>query len=210
MSEPARQRILIIGPSNIGDAILAGDVIAAVRRRFPDAHLTLLVGERAKSLFLGDPRIQTLMDTSRYESALGRLQLTAVLWQYHPHVVVDQARALVAMGHPEIVLTGVDLGHYGADLLPRTSLAALVRALVELPGLRWLRLSSVLPAYFTPELIDVVTSSPLGGIGRRILTLCPPCTTIEKSQPLFARHSMAAGITGQTAKVGNTRGPLPS
>ena len=78
-----------------------------------------------------------------------------------PHVVADQARALIERGHREIVLTGVDLGHYGADLLPRTSLAALVRRLVALPGLRWLRLSSVLPAYFTEDLLDAVTGSPV-------------------------------------------------
>ncbi len=77
-----------------------------------------------------------------------------------PKVVLDQARLVVAAGHPEVVLTGVDLGHYGADLLPRTTLAALLRDLVELPGLRWVRLSSVLPAYFTPELLEVVTASP--------------------------------------------------
>jgi threonylcarbamoyladenosine tRNA methylthiotransferase MtaB len=77
-----------------------------------------------------------------------------------PKVVLDQARRLVEAGHPELVLTGVDLGHYGADLLPRTTLAALLRDLVELPGLRWLRLSSLLPAYFTEELIEALTASP--------------------------------------------------
>ena len=77
-----------------------------------------------------------------------------------PHVVVDLAQALVTAGHPEITLTGVDLGHYGADLTPRTSLAALLRELVALRGLRWVRLSSILPAYFTPELLDVVTAAP--------------------------------------------------
>jgi threonylcarbamoyladenosine tRNA methylthiotransferase MtaB len=75
------------------------------------------------------------------------------------HVVADQAQALIERGHREIVLTGVDLGHYGADLAPRTSLAALLRMLVQLPGLRWLRLSSVLPAYFTDELFDVITGA---------------------------------------------------
>jgi len=35
-----------------------------------------------------------------------------------------------------------------------------VRRIVDIPGLTWLRLSSVLPAYFTPPLIDVVTGSP--------------------------------------------------
>jgi threonylcarbamoyladenosine tRNA methylthiotransferase MtaB len=78
-----------------------------------------------------------------------------------PKMVLDQARLLVEAGHLEVVLTGVDLGHYGADLLPRTTLAALLRSLVELPGLRRLRLSSLLPAYFTPELIEIVTASPV-------------------------------------------------
>ena len=78
-----------------------------------------------------------------------------------PKIVLDQAREFVDAGHPEIVLTGVDLGHYGADLLPRASLASLVRSLAEIPGLRWIRLSSLLPAYFTPELLEVVTASPV-------------------------------------------------
>jgi threonylcarbamoyladenosine tRNA methylthiotransferase MtaB len=68
--------------------------------------------------------------------------------------------ALVESGHPEITLTGVDLGHYGADLVPRRSLAALLRAMVEIPGLYWVRLSSLLPPYLTPELFEIVTTSP--------------------------------------------------
>jgi len=76
-----------------------------------------------------------------------------------PKRVFDQAQLLVEAGHPELVLTGVDLGHYGADLFPRTSLAALLRRLAEIPGLRWIRLSSLLPAYFTPELIEVLTAT---------------------------------------------------
>jgi threonylcarbamoyladenosine tRNA methylthiotransferase MtaB len=78
-----------------------------------------------------------------------------------PNVVAEQVEALVAAGYPEITLTGVDIGHYGWDMVPRTTLAALVRRLAETPGLRWLRLSSVLPAYFTPELKEVVTGSPV-------------------------------------------------
>jgi threonylcarbamoyladenosine tRNA methylthiotransferase MtaB len=78
-----------------------------------------------------------------------------------PKVVVDQVRELVEAGHPEVVLTGIDMGHYGADLVPRTTLSALLRGVAEVPGLRWLRLSSVLPAYFTPELIDAVTTVPV-------------------------------------------------
>jgi threonylcarbamoyladenosine tRNA methylthiotransferase MtaB len=76
-------------------------------------------------------------------------------------VVAEQVEALVAAGYPEITLTGVDIGHYGWDMVPRATLAGLVRRLAETPGLRWLRLSSVLPAYFTPELREIVTGSPV-------------------------------------------------
>ena len=77
-----------------------------------------------------------------------------------PLRVVDQVRGLLEAGHAEVTLTGVDLGHYGADLVPRTSLAALLRALVDVPGLRWLRLSSMLPAYFTEDVLEIVTGAP--------------------------------------------------
>ena len=76
-----------------------------------------------------------------------------------PWAVVTHVRRLVELGHPEVVLTGIDLGHYGADLTPRATLAGLVRALTALEGLRWLRLSSLLPAYFTDELLDALGSS---------------------------------------------------
>ena len=78
-----------------------------------------------------------------------------------PKVLVEQVEALVGAGYGEITLTGVDIGHYGWDLLPRTSLAVLVARLAEVRGLRWLRLSSVLPSYFTPDLIQAVTTLPV-------------------------------------------------
>lgn len=78
-----------------------------------------------------------------------------------PAMAETHARALAAAGHAEIVLTGVDLGHYGADLRPRTSLAALLARLVSIEGLYRLRLSSLLPAYFSGELMEIVTHSPV-------------------------------------------------
>ncbi|HZE36482.1 MAG TPA: tRNA (N(6)-L-threonylcarbamoyladenosine(37)-C(2))-methylthiotransferase MtaB [Candidatus Eisenbacteria bacterium] len=77
-----------------------------------------------------------------------------------PAAVVGQIQALVASGYGEVTLTGVDIGHYGWDLHPRTNLAALVGQAALVKGLRWLRLGSVLPAYFTPELVEAVTSLP--------------------------------------------------
>jgi len=58
--------------------------------------------------------------------------------------VVSEARRLVEKGFPEIVLTGVDLTSYGADLPGKPSLGMLVQKLLKhLPELKRLRLSSV-------------------------------------------------------------------
>ncbi|MEF3366546.1 radical SAM protein [Methylocystis sp. 9N] len=61
-----------------------------------------------------------------------------------PLEAVAQARALVAAGKKEIVLTGVDLTSYGADLGEGWTLGRLVRLLLrEAPELARLRLSSI-------------------------------------------------------------------
>jgi threonylcarbamoyladenosine tRNA methylthiotransferase MtaB len=58
--------------------------------------------------------------------------------------VVAQARKFVETGHKELVLTGVDLTSWGADLPGAPKLGQLVRRLLrELPELPRLRLSSV-------------------------------------------------------------------
>jgi threonylcarbamoyladenosine tRNA methylthiotransferase MtaB len=58
--------------------------------------------------------------------------------------VVDQVRRLVATGHYEIVLTGVDLTSWGADLPNAPKLGNLVARILKLaPDLKQLRLSSI-------------------------------------------------------------------
>jgi threonylcarbamoyladenosine tRNA methylthiotransferase MtaB len=120
-----------------------------------------------------------------------------------PEVVLEHVQALVARGHREVTLTGVDMGHYGADLQPRTTLAALLRRVVAVRGLRWVRLSSVLPAYFTPELIEVVTGSPvvaphlhvpLQSGSPRVLRLMRRPYTVEMYRRLVER--LAAAVPG--------------
>ena len=58
--------------------------------------------------------------------------------------VVDQVKRLVATGHHEIVLTGVDLTSWGADLPNAPKLGNLVARILKLvPDLKQLRLSSI-------------------------------------------------------------------
>ena len=64
-----------------------------------------------------------------------------------PGAIVDEARLLVAGGVREIVLTGVDLTAYGADLPGGPSLGQMVRHLLAaVPELTRLRLSSLDPS----------------------------------------------------------------
>ncbi len=58
--------------------------------------------------------------------------------------VIDEARRLTGKGYPEIVLTGVDMTSYGADLPGTPSLGQLVRKLLKMvPEVKRLRLSSI-------------------------------------------------------------------
>jgi len=92
-------------------------------------------------------------------------QLRPRLWSKPIDQAVEEARALVAAGHCEIVLTGIFLGAYGqATALRRrqaasdTSLASLIDALCQVTGLRRLRLSSIEPGDLTAELLAVLSS----------------------------------------------------
>ncbi|MGE5156776.1 MAG: tRNA (N(6)-L-threonylcarbamoyladenosine(37)-C(2))-methylthiotransferase MtaB [Gemmatimonas sp.] len=73
--------------------------------------------------------------------------------------VVDQVRTLVERGHAEIVLTGVDLTSYGADLPGAPKLGALTKQILKhVPDLRRLRLSSIDSIEADADLLDVIAS----------------------------------------------------
>jgi threonylcarbamoyladenosine tRNA methylthiotransferase MtaB len=70
--------------------------------------------------------------------------------------VVAQCRDLVARGHGEIVLTGVDVTSYGPDI-GEVGLGGLVRAILDqVPELPRLRLSSIDAVEIDPTLLDMV------------------------------------------------------
>src|SRR3954447_15645917 len=72
-------------------------------------------------------------------------------------VVVDQVRTLVERGHAEIVLTGVDLTSYGADLPGTPKLGMLTKQILRhVPDLRRLRISSIDSIEADRDLLDVI------------------------------------------------------
>jgi threonylcarbamoyladenosine tRNA methylthiotransferase MtaB len=73
--------------------------------------------------------------------------------------VVDQVRALVERGHAEVVLTGVDLTSYGADLPGTPRLGQLAKQILRRVGeLKRLRISSIDSIEVDDDLLDLVAS----------------------------------------------------
>ena len=75
--------------------------------------------------------------------------------------IAAQTRRLLEAGAAEIVLTGVDIASWGADLPGAPRLGQLVRRLLaQVPELRRLRLSSVDPAAIDGELFRLLAEEP--------------------------------------------------
>lgn len=71
--------------------------------------------------------------------------------------IVDQIKQLVASGHQEIVLSGVDISDYGKDLPVSLSLAQMMKRILKLvPELPRLRLSSIDVAEVDDELFELI------------------------------------------------------
>ncbi|MFU8794538.1 MAG: tRNA (N(6)-L-threonylcarbamoyladenosine(37)-C(2))-methylthiotransferase MtaB [Dethiobacteria bacterium] len=77
-----------------------------------------------------------------------------------PDQVLLRARSLVESGSREIILTGIHLGLYGADL-EAVTLASLLRELETIPDLLRLRLSSLEPSDITSELVEAIIDSKI-------------------------------------------------
>jgi threonylcarbamoyladenosine tRNA methylthiotransferase MtaB len=76
-----------------------------------------------------------------------------------PEQVLEQLQMLAERGFQEVVLTGVHLGCYGADLEPKIELADLLDRVVEQPWVRRIRLSSIDPPEVTPRLVRLLHDS---------------------------------------------------
>lgn len=74
--------------------------------------------------------------------------------------VVAEAEELAADGVRELILVAQDLTYYGLDLAGRPMLAELLRALVGIDSIRWIRLMYAYPMYIDEELIGLIAGEP--------------------------------------------------
>lgn len=74
-----------------------------------------------------------------------------------PAEILAEAEAL-SRAHPELVITGIHIGHYGRDLEPKMTLAELCERLLERVPAR-LRLSSIEATELDDRLVDLIGGS---------------------------------------------------
>jgi threonylcarbamoyladenosine tRNA methylthiotransferase MtaB len=75
--------------------------------------------------------------------------------------IVSQIKKMVASGHKEIVLTGVDISGYGEDLAIPITLSQMIKRLLKLvPELPRLRLSSIDVAEIDEEFFEILKTEP--------------------------------------------------
>jgi threonylcarbamoyladenosine tRNA methylthiotransferase MtaB len=80
--------------------------------------------------------------------------------------VFAQVHGFVEAGGKELVISGINLGRWGADLAERSSLASLLRQILSETELPRLRLSSIEPMDWSPELIGLMRDFRGGKLAR--------------------------------------------
>lgn len=78
-----------------------------------------------------------------------------------PDTVAHRVRGLVREGHAEVVVTGVDLGSYGADVDSFPDLGGLLRHILDETDVQRVRVSSLEPGDFRPEWLRLWTDPRL-------------------------------------------------
>ena len=110
--------------------------------------------------------------------------------------LVKQAKHLASEGVKELILIAQDLTYYGLDLYKKRSLADLLRSLVKVEGIEWIRLHYAFPTGFPKDVLDVIREEskicnyldiPLQHISDPILKSMRRGTTKKKTTSLIKK-----------------------
>jgi ribosomal protein S12 methylthiotransferase len=74
--------------------------------------------------------------------------------------LVTEAEALATKGVKELILIAQDLTFYGLDLYKERALAKLLKALVKVEGIEWIRLHYAFPTGFPEDVLEVIANEP--------------------------------------------------
>ena len=114
--------------------------------------------------------------------------------------LVTEAEKLAAKGVKELILIAQDITYYGLDLYKKRALADLLRALVKVEGIEWIRIHYAFPTGFPMDVIEVMKEEPkicnyldipLQHISNPILASMKRGTTQEKTTKLLKKFREA-------------------
>ncbi len=114
--------------------------------------------------------------------------------------LVTEAEKLAAKGVKELILIAQDITYYGLDLYKKRALADLLRALVKVEGIEWIRIHYAFPTGFPMDVLEVMKTEPkicnyldipLQHISDKILTSMKRGTTQEKTTKLLNKFREA-------------------
>ena len=110
--------------------------------------------------------------------------------------IIVEAEKLASGGVKELILIAQDLTYYGLDLYKKRNLAELLRCLVKVKGIEWIRLHYAFPTGFPIDVLEVMKSEPkicnyidipLQHISDKILKSMRRGTTKEKTTNLIQK-----------------------
>lgn len=110
--------------------------------------------------------------------------------------LVEEAEKLASNGIKELILIAQDLTYYGLDLYKKRALANLLKELVKVEGIEWIRLHYAFPTGFPVDVLDVIKNEPkvcnyidipLQHINTSILKSMKRGTTHEKTTALLKK-----------------------
>lgn len=125
--------------------------------------------------------------------------------------LVEEAKKLATKGVKELILIAQDLTYYGLDLYKKRNLAELLKHLVKVEGIEWIRLHYAFPTGFPMDVLEIMKQEPkicnyidipLQHISNHILKSMRRGTTKEKTtQLLYDFKKAVPGIAIRTTLI---------
>jgi len=122
--------------------------------------------------------------------------------------LVQESEKLAAKGVKELILIAQDLTYYGLDLYKKRNLAELLKALVKIEGIEWIRLHYAFPTGFPLDVLEVMKQEskicnyldiPLQHISDSVLKSMRRGTTQEKTTKLL--RDFRAAVPNMTIRT---------
>ena len=132
--------------------------------------------------------------------------------------IIVEAEKVASNGVKELILIAQDLTYYGLDLYKKRNLAELLRCLVKVDGIEWIRLHYAFPNGFPEDVLEVMKAEPkicnyidipLQHISNKILKSMKRGASMEKINDLLdtfrkkvpgiaVRTTLIVGYPGET------------